>query len=174
MIELQAKKLYWHYAADPPRDLCAHGAVFLKIGDKIVSDGVDVEWTLSTAAYYLLKTLNEDHYATKESYDFLIPHCGHTMWAVGDANDELVLQGCDIGIDWTISRKGNTVVHTFSESEIIETTFDEWRDVVCQFSDEVWSFYESSEPKIVEDKDDRAGFELFLSEWKRLRLEAFE
>ena len=172
MVELEARNLYWHYAADPSRDLCAHGGVFLKIGDKLVSDGTETDWTLSAAVYRLLRTIKEDHHPNIEkSYDFLIPHCGHTMWAVGDSNDELLVTGCDIGIDWTVTHKHNFVTHTFSENEVIEVPLSEWRQAVYKFSDEVSKFYELSDPKIVDDDFDRKGFELFNSEWKRLKAE---
>lgn len=172
MVKLEARNPYWHYSADPTRDLCAHGGVFLKIGDNVISDGIDTDWTVSAACYRLLKTIKDDHYPNLEtSYDFLIPHCGHTMWAVGESNDELLVTGCDIGIDWTITHKQDVVIHTFSENEVIEVPLSEWRKAVYEFSDEVSRFYELSDPKIVDDDFDRKGFALFMSEWKRLRTE---
>jgi hypothetical protein len=174
MIELKALNLHWLGENDTEwqRDLCAHSSVFLKIKDKIVSDENLGDWTVSAAAYYLLKTLTENHNEKEDPQ--LFPCCGFNMYAVGDNNDELLILNCPSGINWSITHKPNYLIHQFENSEIIETDFAEWRNAVCNFSDEVMSFYETSAPKIVDDDADKKGFELFIKEWKRLRAEAFK
>lgn len=170
MIELKALNLHWLENAEAERDLCAHGSIYLKIDDKIVSDGRSDIWTVSASAYYLLKALKDGHDGNGEPQ--LIPCCGFNMYAVGDNDDELMIVGCQTGINWTIARKQNKIAHQFAGGGMIETDFGEWRDAVCSFSDEIMNFYERSEPKTVDDEEDRKGFALFMREWKRLRMEA--
>ncbi len=151
--------------------MCAHGSVYLKLSSKIISEEKPDDWTVNATAYYFLKTLKENHNISENSH--LTPHCGHTMWEVGEEK-ELYIGGCDIGIDWNVTHSLNKVIHEIVEGEFIETDFDEWRAAVCNFSDEVMKFYETSSPKIIDDEEDKKGFELFMKEWKRLRAEAFE
>ena len=171
MVELKALDLHWFEGSEEERDLCAHSSVYLKIGIKSISDEKAGDWTVSASAYYFLKSLKETHDGSIEPQ--LIPCCGFNMYVVGDNNDELLILGCPNGINWTILHKPNKIIHQFENGEIIETDFDEWRDVVCNFSDEIMNFYEISLPKVVDDEEDRKGFELFMKEWKRLRIEAF-
>ena len=170
MVELKALNLHWLEDTDTERDLCAHGSVYLKLDDEIVSEANPTDWTVSTAAYYLLKTLKENHNTAENAH--LIPHCGFTMWEMSE-NKELYIGGCDTGIDWNISHSEGKVIHEIAKGKFIETSFDEWRNAVCDFSDEVMRFYEISSPKIVDDEADKKGFELFMREWKKLREEAF-
>jgi hypothetical protein len=171
MIELKVLNLHWLEGSEAERDLCAHGSVYLKIGNIIFSEEKPEDWTVSTTAYYFLKTLKGNH--DTEGKSNLIPHCGHTMWEIGEEK-ELYIGGCDIGIDWNITHSQGKVIHKISKDKFIETDFEEWRNAVCNFSDEVMKFYEVSSPKIVDDEEDKKGFELFMKEWKRLRAEAFD
>jgi hypothetical protein len=171
MVELKAFNLHWLENSDAERDLCAHGSVYLKIGDYVVSNEDSDDWTVSASAYYFLKALKENH--DGDTAPQLIPHCGFNMYAVGDNNDELLIVGCPNGINWTIIHLENKVIHQFGDSKIIETTFDEWQEAVCNFSDEIMNFYSDSPAKIVDDEENKKGFEFFMNEWKRLRLEAF-
>jgi len=171
MVELKALNLHWLEDTDAEKDLCVHGFIFLKLDDEIISDAKSSDWTVSTAAYYLLKTLKENH-LTSES-NFLIPHCGFTMWEIGE-DKELYIGGCDIGLNWNITHLKGKIIHEIAEGKFIETNYDEWRNAVCDFSDEVMKFYEVSLPKIVDDYEDKKGFELFMKEWKRFRAEAFD
>lgn len=171
MVELKVSGLHWLNNTDTERDLCAHGSVYLKLNDEVISKAEPNDWTVSAAAYYLLKTLKENH-SMSENSD-LIPHCGFTMWEVGEEK-ELYIGSCDIGLNWNIIHSKGRVIHAISEDEFVETDVDEWRKAVCDFSDEVVNFYENSSPKIVDDDQDRKGFELFMKEWKRLRAEAFD
>ena len=173
MIELKASNIHWLENTEAERDLCAHSSVYLKIGDKILSDDSSGDWTVSSSAYHLLKTLKEDHSGKAEPQ--LIECCGYSMYVVGKNHDELYIIGCANGINWTTIHKENKIVHQFEDGEIIETDFDEWRNAICNFSDEIMNFYKVSSPKILEDDEEvRRGFELFMREWKKLREEAFD
>lgn len=171
MVELKALNLHWLENSEPERDLCAHGSVYLKLNNNVVSEFEPTDWTVNTSAYRLLKTLKENHIASED--DFLIPHCGFTMWEIGEEK-ELYIGGCNIGINWSIRHSEDKLIHEIAKDVCIETDFNEWRNAVCSFSDEIMKFYEKSSPKLIEDEEDKKGFELFIREWKRLRAEAFD
>lgn len=169
-IDLRATNLHWLEESDPFEDCCLHGAVYLRIGDTLLSDGNDLSWTVSTAAFNLLKTLNENHELGDQRP--LIPHCGHTMWVVESEPDSLYLGGCDIGIDWTIQHEPGKVLHKLGGDRNVETSPDVWRKAVCQFSDDVFEFFMTAWPKNITDEDDLKGFELFMSLWRQYRVAA--
>lgn len=171
MVELKSLNLHWLENSEAERDLCAHSSVFLKIGSRIVSNEISGDWTVSATAYYLLKSLKENHDGSVAPQ--LLPCCGFDMYAVGDNNDELLIINCPNGINWTIKHTNDKVIHQF-EDETLETDFDEWRNAVIEFSDAVMNFYETSRHKITDDEENKKGFELFMKEWKRLRVEAFK
>ena len=64
---------------DNPEDLCSHGEVYLKIGDKEIANKESGSWTLSSTALYLMRTLNENYKPDKYASQ-LIPCCGHFLW----------------------------------------------------------------------------------------------
>jgi len=167
-VELKALDLYW--LGDPLSDCCAHGGVYLRVGDRIVSDGKEKEWTLNTAAFHLLKTINRDYPMFGE--EPLIPHCGQTMWVVDGEPDNLYLKGCDIGIRWSIRHCGDSIIHTFYGGHEVTVSRDEWKTAVCRFSDEVFAFFMAAWPKSIQDEMDRDGFELFMNLWTMYRSNA--
>lgn len=74
---------------DNPEDLCSHGEVYLRIGDKEISNEKSGSWTLSSTALYLMRTINENYEPNKYASQ-LIPCCGHFFKADED-NDEFGL-----------------------------------------------------------------------------------
>ncbi len=169
-IELKATNLHWLEESSPFEDYCLHGGVYLRLGDTVLSDGNDEDWTVSTAAFNLLKTLKQNHDLGGERP--LIPHCGHSMWLAEGEPDGLYLGGCDIGIDWTIQHESGKVVHKLGGSRTVEMSSDIWRNAICQFSDEVFEFFMSAWPKNIADESDFKGFELFMSLWRQYRAAA--
>ena len=170
MIELKALNLHWLENIRAEEDLCAHGSVYLKLENKVVSEKTPDDWTVSASAYYLLKTIKENH--TENSTNQLIPHCG-TIWGINNEIESEIL-GCNYGLNWTVSHTENKVIHQFDDGEVIKTDLNEWRNAVCKFSDEVTNFYRISLPKLFEDEEDKKAFEFFMNQWKKLRAEAFD
>jgi hypothetical protein len=171
MVDLKATSLHWLEKSNPFEDCCLHGGVYLKLGDSLISDGRDTDWTVSTAALNLLKTLKQNHKVEDERP--LIPHCGHTMWVHEGEPDGLYLGACDIGIDWSIIHESGPVLHKLKNKTIL-TSYEMWCDAVCQFSDQVYGFFMTAWPKIIHDDDDQRGFELFMSLWLQYRSSANE
>ncbi|HTK27289.1 MAG TPA: hypothetical protein VL327_12075 [Pyrinomonadaceae bacterium] len=169
-IELRPTNLHWQAESDPFEDCCLHGGVYLKIGSVFLSDGVDIDWTVSAAAFNLLNTLRKEHMVNDGR--LLIPHCGHTMWVLESEPDSLYLGGCDIGINWTIQHEAGKVVHKLGGDRNVEMSLYVWQKAVCQFSDEVFKFFMTAWPKNINDEDDLKGFELFMSLWRQRRAAA--
>jgi len=170
VLELKATKLHWLEGSNPFEDCCLHGAIYLRIGDVLLSDGNASDWTVSTSAFNLLKTVKKDHRVNEGR--LLIPHCGHTMWIVQSEPDSLYLGGCDIGIDWTIQHEPGKVIHKLGGDRNVEMNPYFWQNAVCEFSDEVFKFFMTAWPKEISDEDDKKGFELFMSLWSRYRAAA--
>ena len=162
--------MHWMENGDPFRDCCVHGGIFLSIDGFVVSDGKDTELTVSTAAFNFLRTLSEDQPVTGR--EFLIPHCGFTMWRVETEPDGLYMPNCDYGINWSITHEAGNLVHQFYDGTIITTSFSDWKIAICRFADEVEEFLHSAWPKVIEDELDKQGFELFLNLWQKRRSEA--
>ncbi|WP_053978594.1 hypothetical protein [Mangrovimonas xylaniphaga] len=78
-------------------DLCSHGLIQLEIGETIIIDELDNDWTLNTAGLMLLRTINNSH-DTNSSFP-IIQHCG-----------QLAMLGCPISVDWQVSHKNGNVV----------------------------------------------------------------
>jgi hypothetical protein len=166
-VELRPTHLHWMENGDPFRDLCVHGGIYLRIGELVVSDGTDLDWTVSTAAFNLLRTILEDQ--PLEGREALIPHCGFTMWQVSSEPDGLYIPNCDIGINWSLTHRADEVLHEFVDGTIVTTDLQEWKAVVFGFADEVYHFLHTAWPKVIDDEEDRRGFELFISLWEKRR-----
>lgn len=79
-------------------DLCSHGLISLTVNEVVISDEQDVDWTVSTAALALLRTLNTD-FIDSDQYPPLIPHCG-----------QLGMIGCPISISWDVIHLQDTIL----------------------------------------------------------------
>jgi hypothetical protein len=168
-VELRPTELHWLEGSDPYQDCCVHGGVYLRLGDRLVSDGTDHEWTVSTAAFFLLRSVFRDY--TADESEPLIPHCGHTMWPIEGEPDGLYLGGCDIGISWNIHHDADQTIHEFHDQRVVMPR-SVWAKEVCNFSDEVHEFLMTAWPKEFYDEMDREGFELFMNLWNKYRVEA--
>ena len=162
--------MHWLENGDPFADCCVHGGVYLRLGDIEVSDGTDLDWTISTAAFNFLRTLFEDQAVMGR--EALISHCGHTMWPVETEPDGLYLPNCDIGVNWSITHKGKQIVHEFQDGTKVTLALSEWNSAECRFADEIMDFMHTAWPKTIDDEQDKQGFELFLGLWKKHRADA--
>ncbi len=109
-FDLKILDLYWiDKDINNKSDLCAHGRVFVKIGDEVVSDKNSLDVSLSTAALYLMRTIKND-YKKGDYPSQLLPCCGNFM--VADPKTSSVsIYGCPNGIDWAITHVGDKVKH---------------------------------------------------------------
>ncbi|WP_338763112.1 hypothetical protein WAF17_18960 [Bernardetia sp. ABR2-2B] len=171
-FELKILELHWISDTDQEKDLCAHGRVFVRIGNEIIANKDTFKLTLSSTALYLLRSLYSDYDCEKNGYgNQLLPCCGHFMFQAEKGIDFVVITGCPYGIDWKIIHTTDNKIKHISEKgteAIIE--FEEYRKIVFDFADEVEVFYLKSEPKTLPKDDfEKDGYLTFWREWKELR-----
>jgi len=168
MVTLRPVNLHWiNGAADGPADLCAHAAVEFQIDNDVLVQPSDGNWTVSAAALYLLRTLSQPHTKDEPVAEHLFPCCGHGMFDNEEQDDVLII-GCNRGMDFEVVRDGDDVVLT-GDRRTHRIAASEWRKAVCDFSDAVQAFYAASSPKKPSDVDDANGYQKFVSEWARRR-----
>jgi hypothetical protein len=61
MIELSAIDLHWLEKSKEEEDSCVHGRVRFYVNDKKFVDQEDGDFSVATAALYLLRSLERDH-----------------------------------------------------------------------------------------------------------------
>jgi hypothetical protein len=168
-FDLKIIDLHWLENLDESYDLCAHGHIYLKIGDQIVSDEEAGDWTLSSTALSLLRSIESDY--EKDDYsNQLFPCCGHSF-IPDDKGETVIIQGCDIGIDWKIIHtKDNKVRHILNSGQEITIDNSIYKKKVIAFVDQVEQFFKTSKPKIIPKDDfDKKGYVTFWKEWRNLR-----
>jgi hypothetical protein len=167
-FDLKILDLHWIKNEDDPNDLCAHGHVYLKIGDEVVSNDQTGDWTLSSTALSLLRTIEKD-YKKNDTDNQLLPCCGHFI-IPDDKEETVTIQGCDTGINWTITHNNGTVEHLTDKEEKATIEKEDYKKLIFDFADNVEQFYKQSKPKIIPTDDfDRKGYLTFWKEWRLLR-----
>ena len=168
-FEIKILDLHWIKYVDDPTDLCAHGHVFVKIGDEVVMDKDSLDVTVSSTALYLMRTLKDDY--KKDDYaSQLLPCCGHFFMA-HEENDYVAIMGCPSGIDWTIIHTDDgKIKHVTDSGQEATVEKEDYRKTVLDFADQVENFYKTSLPKTVPTDDfDKKGYLTFWKEWRQLR-----
>jgi len=149
-------------ATDDPQDLCLHGHVTVQFGDTVLED----HGTVSATALYLLKTLSQDKIMAPHDIQ-MIPCCGHTLIA-NENLTEVVISGCDTGMDWSTVHEGNTVRLILPSGQEEVVTLRDYRQTVLAFAEEVKRFYDACTPKeLPRNAFDRNGYIAFWNEWRR-------
>ncbi len=87
-----------------------------------------------------------------------------------DTLDNVVIAGCDNGIDWSVIHDGDTVILELEDGTRENISINKYKQEVFKFADKVEAFYKSCSPKkIPDDKIDRNGYIAFWNEWHRRR-----
>ena len=148
---------------DDPEDLCLHGEVVGHIGKEHFEDACSV----SAAALYLLRTLEEDHPSEHQVSNPMLPCCGHTMFASECGVD---IFGCPNGTDWSVRHmNGYLELEAASGTKAI-IPFEEYKSIVFAFADKVKVYYDQCQSKIMPKEDwERDGYLAFWREWARRR-----
>ena len=60
-FDIKILDLHWIKYVDDPTDLCAHGHVFVKIGEEVVADKDSLDIAVSSTALYLMRTLKYNY-----------------------------------------------------------------------------------------------------------------
>jgi hypothetical protein len=164
LFEIRALDFGWMGKDSGRTDLCAHGGLYLRIGDSILSDEQDGEWTLSATALNLLRTLKPG-YSDTDIIDFIVPCCGMPF----ASGDKTILMGCNQGIYWDIRHVGDKVHHKLGNGEEVVASFDDYKKAIYAFADAVEEFYRKSEPKDLSMDSDADAFQAMWKEWRALR-----
>lgn len=154
---------------DDPADLCAHGNIFVQIGQDVVCDADTIDVTVSAAALHLMRTLDRD-YKPNDFSGQLLPCCGHFMVPSNDLQ-RVDLLGCANGVDWEVRHLDAGLIE-LTLANTTETTLSiiEYKQQVLAFADAVKAFYDASSAKIIpEDDFDSNGYTAFWNEWHMLR-----
>jgi hypothetical protein len=166
----------WLESDDPDydvavHDLCSHGEIRLLIGGCLIAPGGDeVDYTISTSALALLRTLESDHSPARPVADRLVLHCGM-----------LLMLSCPIGIDWTVLHFDDRVrivdpirYDTTDEAEAVrfpglevEIPLAEYRSQITAFALGAKQPFEGIE-KTFHDDTDRVDYANFWAEYDRL------
>lgn len=168
-FDIRILDLHWINDVDDSTDLCAHGHLYLKIGEQILSEKESGDWTLSSTALSLLRTI-ESNYEKGEYSNQLIPCCGH-FFIADDREETVIIQGCNTGIDWKIIHTNdNKVKHLLDNGYEITIDLDSYKNTVFDFADQIEQFFKDSKPKTIPTDDfDKKGYLTFWKEWRKLR-----
>lgn len=161
---IDATELCWiDGSTDNPEDLCLHGHAIAYIGE----EKLEYDCTVSATALYLLKTLTENHIIHEDNQ--MLPCCGH--FYIPDAKlENVIISGCDNGIDWTVKHSGKDVVLTLENGREEIIPLAAYKQEVYRFADKIEEYYKSCSPKkIPEDSFSRDGYVAFWNEWHRRR-----
>jgi hypothetical protein len=155
--------------SDAERDLCSHGDIRLVIGESVIAPGEgEGDYTISTSALALLRTLESDHSPERPVADKLVMHCG-----------QLTMLSCPFGIDWSVSHVGRRVrLYDVVNCDIFENTTqamqfpglavdlaeDEYRRQIVAFAEAAKRPFEGIEKVFYEDVD-RQDYEGFWQEY---------
>lgn len=176
---IQFQNLHW-MSESPLTDLCAHGSVRIRLGDRIIEES---DLCLTTAALFLMRSVHENSKANAASTFVskqLIPHCGHSWIAAG--SDVIVLSGCPIGIGWRVENLADRVVlsdfewvsDTSGQSAIsldpIDVPSTDYARAILDAVDTVKIFHCSQPQRIFTDEDARDGYRAFWNEFARTEI----
>ncbi len=149
MIVLQAVDLQWiNDAKDEPDDQCAHAKVDFSINNTSFVETKDGVMTVSAAALYLLRTLENDSNANNSvsSGNFTFPCCAFNAWIVQEEYD-LLMVGCGSGKSIDVKHGNNYVIISNQEGKREKVSYSDWQNAVVDFAKSIKSFYQQSEPK---------------------------
>ncbi len=163
-FSIDATNLHWiDGTADYPHDLCLHGDATAYIGN----ERFDYDATVSASALYLLKTLTEDHIINHDNQ--MLPCCGH-FFVPDEKLENVVISGCDNGIDWTVKHSGKNVILITEKGRKTKLPLEEYKQEVYKFADKIENYYKICSPKIVPKEEFyRNGYIAFWNEWHRRR-----
>lgn len=147
---------------DSPGDLCSHGDIRLVIGGTVIASGQGGEYTISTSALSLLRSLESDHSREHRVADQLIRHCGQIyMWS------------CGIGIDWRVTHLPGGVVRldevvrdetAHFSGLLVEVPEERYRLQIGGFASEAKKLFEGAE-KVPPDAYEQELYEEFWQEY---------
>jgi len=146
-FEFKLLSLYWLGNMNEELDLCAHGKLFVKIGDEIICDENTSEITVSSTALYLMRTL-EENYKKDDYASQLLPCCAFNFFAENENDDFVNIVGCPSGIDWTITHTDNKKIkHVTEKGNEAELEFKIYKKIILNLLIKLKTFTEKVNQK---------------------------
>ena len=150
-------------------DLCSHGEVYIKIGSEELSDKDAGSWSLSTAGLFLMRSLEQDS-GFQENANYMVPCCGHSIYPLENETKLVIVPGCNSGVDWKVKHVDDLIELTTERGTKARLRFDQYKNMVLAFADEVESFYgDPKEKNVPSDEYEEEGFTRFWDEWNALK-----
>lgn len=171
-FEIKLIKPHWikDDGNDDPDDLCIHGEVLVRIGDETISDKDSGAWSIGVTALYLMRTISNG-YTPEEFGNYLLPCCGHFMIPDDSGENYVVIQGCNIGIEWKIDTHQDSIKWTSEKGTIGTMHISEYKLMILKLVKQIEEFYSISESKkIPNDEFDQSAWKQFWNEWNELKL----
>jgi hypothetical protein len=152
-------------------DQCSHGDLRLVIGGEAIAPGDEGDYTISTSALGLLRTLESDHSPERPvGPGTLILHCG------------MLILSCPVGIDWSVTHGNGRVrlhdVVRFDSTDVseavrfpgleVEVEEEAYRREIVAFAESAKVPFVGVEKVLDDDDDDRKEWEDFWEEYERL------
>lgn len=167
--EFEIRILRQHWIKDDGRfdefDRCSHGEVNIRIGSEELSSTETGALSLSSAALFLMRTLDQDC-GFQEYSNYLVPCCGHAIFSDEDGENLVVIPGCNHGLDWKVKHIENVVELETENGTTARLSFDKYKEAILAFVDDVEDFYgDPGKKSLMDDKDDDEAFARFWQEW---------
>jgi len=175
-FNIELKKIGWleNFGDQDNLDLCAHGIVFITIGNEIVADNTEnnFDCALTATSLHLLRSLESNHTENSPVGERLIPGEGHCLIPIDNNSVHVVTAYPNVtGWNWWVIHEQDKVrLITESKKETI-ISFESYKIQVINFVDKVDEFYKISKPKILphNDENEKEGYLRLRSEWKKIR-----
>ena len=162
-FELEIVSQGWLDVPNAERDdLCSHGDIRLVIGGRVIAAGDGSgDYTISTSALALLRTLESDHgRGPRVVTTALVMHCGM-----------LSMISCPYGIDWAVThRDGRVLLDDVVKDETerfpdvaADLSEDEYRRAIVAFAEQAKEPFATVEKAL--DDSTRADYEAFWREY---------
>lgn len=168
-LEFHLGNPHWLNNMEEIYDRCLHGQFSIINNGRLVFKSKK-ERTVSTTGFYLLNSSGSDYYKEKFASQ-IVPCCGFSIFP-SDIN-VIDIVGCPEGDDFSISHLDNDMIRfVFENNERITVLKGDFQNAVIDFANTIENFYLESLPKCIPvDNLDKMGYELFWTEWNRLKIE---
>jgi len=154
---------------DSVKDLCSHGKVAITFNNEEINELKNEEFTTSAMVLELMRTCFSD-FDSKSKTNYLIPHCGHSMFSVKDDVNKVLILGCDNGFSWDIKHDKDEVIHVYKGQEVIMSN-SAWMNQILLLVNQVEAFYK--DVKKEPSNEDELGYRAFWNEWELLKRKIF-
>ena len=166
-IVLNLHNPHWMNNVSASNDFCVHGEVEFSIDSLSIISPQDGDWTVSSTAIELLRTLEKDQTSLPPRSQ-IFPCCGFNFYK-HDKFPFIAVCGCPTGIDFTISVHDKSVEITSHTKTKYRVQLDQWKAAVLNFSSQVLEFYDTASEKDYSQTDEETAenHPILMKEWRQ-------